>query len=151
MRIFAVTIVLLMMMLIVVCGSLGREQLGQMSPNAHDYRYLEPFPRSKVAHTLATACGNCHSNHTILPWYGHIAPISWWLKSHVREGRQELNFSEWTTYSARQQRDELESICGVVSNGRMPPAEYTAVHPEARLAPKDKKAICAWTAKEIDR
>lgn len=151
MRIFALTIILLMVILVAFRGSLDRKQPGQVFADAHDYRYLEPFARSKVAHTLATACGNCHSNHTILPWYGHVAPISWWLKSHVREGRQELNFSEWDTYSARQQRDELESICGVISNGRMPPAEYTAVHPEARLAPKDKKAICAWTAMEIDR
>jgi CheY-like chemotaxis protein len=60
--------------------------------------------------------------------------ISWWIKSHVREGREELNFSEWTKYSALERCNKLESICGVISNGRMPPAAYTALHP-ARAKP----------------
>jgi Haem-binding domain len=101
--------------------SLSRKQNGQVSPKVNDYRNVEPFRGSEVGNTLARACGDCHSNQTSLPWYGHVAPISWWIKSHVCEGREELNFSEWTRYSARQRRDELESICGVISNGRMPP------------------------------
>jgi hypothetical protein len=72
-------------------------------------------------------------------------------QSHVREGREELNFSEWTTYSARQRRDELESICGVISNGRMPPGSHTALHPEASLGAQDKKAVCFWAGIEIEQ
>jgi len=86
-----------------------------------------------------------------LPWYGDVAPISWWIKSHVREGREELNFSEWTKYSALERYSELESICGVISNGRMPPGAYTALHPEARLGAQDKQAVCAWAANEIEQ
>jgi len=100
---------------------------------------------------MARACGDCRSNQTSLPWYGHVAPISWWIKSHVREGREELNFSEWTRYSALERHNELESICGVISNGRMPPASYTALHPEVRLRAQDKKAVCAWAANEIEQ
>jgi hypothetical protein len=70
---------------------------------------------------------------------------------HVREGRQALNFTEWTTYSARRQRDELESVCGVVSNGSMPPASYRLLHPESQLEAEDKKLICAWAAHEWER
>jgi hypothetical protein len=151
MRVLAATTTSLMTMLIVVWGLLGRKQVGQVSPEANDHRYFEPFERSAVGNTVTKACRNCHSNQTILPWYGHIAPISWWVKSHVRKGREELNFSEWTKYSARRQRDELESICGVISNGRMPPAAYIALHPEARLNSHDKKTICAWTAEEVAR
>jgi hypothetical protein len=148
MKVIALTIVLLMLALIVFGSSLSRKQMA--APDVHDYRYADFFRGSEGGETLSRACGNCHSNHTNLPWYGHVAPISWWINRHVREGRQALNFTEWTTYSARRQRDELESICGVVSNGRMPPASYRALHPESRLKAQDKKVICAWAANESE-
>ncbi len=151
MKRLALTIVFLMLALIAFGGSLLRKQIGKVSPEANDYRKVELFRGSEVGNTLARACGDCHSSQTSLPWYGHVAPISWWIRSHVREGREELNFSEWTRYSARQQRDELESICGVISNGRMPPGSYTALHPEASLGAQDKKAVCGWAAKEIEQ
>ena len=150
MKIIALTIVVLIA-LIAFGGSLARKQTGIVTSDEHDYRKVEPFRGSEVGSTLARACGDCHSNQTSLPWYGHVAPISWWIKSHVREGREELNFSEWARYSARQRRDELESICGVISNGRMPPRSYTALHPEASLAAQDKKAVCFWAANEIEQ
>jgi hypothetical protein len=151
MKPIALTIVFLMLALIAFGGPLSRKQNSQVSPKANDYHNVEPFRGSEVGNTLARACGDCHSNQTSLPWYGHVAPISWWIKSHVREGREELNFSEWTRYSARQRRNELESICGVISNGRMPPASYTALHPEASLGAQDKKDVCVWAANEIEQ
>jgi len=151
MKWLALTIVFLMLALIAFGGSLSRTQNVQVSPKPNDYRNVEPFRGSEVANTLARACGDCHSNQTSLPWYGHVAPISWWINSHVREGREELNFSEWTKYSALERYSELESICGVISNGRMPPGAYTALHPEARLGAQDKQAVCAWAANEIEQ
>ena len=151
MKRLALTIVFLMLALIAFGGSLSRKQIGKISPEANDYRKVELFRGSEVGNTLARACGDCHSNQTSLPWYGHVAPISWWITSHVREGREELNLSEWTRYSVRQRRDELESICGVISNGRMPPGSYTALHPEASLEAQDKKALCVWAANEIEQ
>ena len=149
MKRLTLTIVFLMLALIAFGGSLSRKQNGQVSPKANDYHQVEPFRGSEAGNTLARACGDCHSNQTSLPWYGHVVPISWWIKSHVREGREELNFSEWTRYSAVQRRDELESICGVISIGRMPPAMYSALHPEARLGAHDKKVVCVWADNEI--
>jgi Haem-binding domain len=150
MKPLVLTIVFLMLALIAFAGSLSRKQNGRVSAKANDYRNVEPFRGSEVGNTLARACGDCHSNQTRLPWYGHVAPISWWIQSHVREGREELNFSEWTRYTALQRHNELESICGVVSNGRMPPASYTALHPEASLGAQDKKAVCFWAVNEIE-
>jgi len=93
---------------------------------------------------LVRACGNCHSNHTDWPWYSHVAPVSWWIARDVREGRESLNLSEWETYSAPQRRDKLESICGLISTGRMPPRQYRSMHPEAKLTEMEKEAVCAW-------
>jgi hypothetical protein len=150
-KVLALTILFLMLALIAVRGSPSRTKVSHASPHVHDYRAPEPLRGSDVGKTLARACGNCHSNQTSLPWYGHIAPVSWWIEGHVRQGREALNFSDWTSYPAGIRRNELESICGVISNGRMPPAPYIALHPEARLAARDKKAICTWAANEIEQ
>ena len=150
MKVIALTILLLTLALIVFATSRSRKQISA-TPDVRDYPYAEPFRGSVVGKTLARACGNCHSNETDFPWYGHVVPISWWIQSHIREGREELNFSEWTRYSARQRRNELESICGVISNGRMPPASYTALHPEASLGAQDKKDVCVWADNEIEQ
>jgi Haem-binding domain len=98
----------------------------------------------KPLQVLVRACGDCHSSHTEWPWYSHVPPVSRWIAQHVREGRERLDFSEWDTYSQWQRQDKLESICGLISTGRMPPWQYTTMHPEARLTAKDKEAVCAW-------
>lgn len=147
-RVFALTIVFVIFGVSDFRWPVSRKQIDHVSPEAQNYIYYEPLHGSEGGKTLARACGNCHSNQTKLPWYGHVAPISWWIKGHVGEGKQALNFTERTTYSAHRRRDELKSICGVVSNGRMPPASYTVLHPESRLEAQDKKAICAWAISE---
>jgi Haem-binding domain len=116
--------------------------VGQMEPQqrAAIERKNQELPilfTSEPAHVLVRACGNCHSNHTDWPWYSHVAPVSWWIARHVREGREKLDLSEWETYSTRQKRDKLESMCGLISTGRMPPSMYTAMHPEAKLTRRE--------------
>jgi len=138
-------------MLAVVLGlSRPRTGIDQTTSGMHNQPDPEPLRGSDGGKRLAQACGNCHSNQTDWPWYSHVAPFSWWIRSHVRKGREELNFSRWTSYSARQRRAKLDSICGLVSTGRMPPWSYTILHPEARLTAEDKKAVCVWAAMEIE-
>lgn len=103
---------------------------------------------SGPARILARACGNCHSDHTEWPWYSHVPPVSGWIAEHVREGREMLDFSEWESYSAWEKRDKLQSMCGLITTGRMPPWPYAAVHPEAKLTEKDKQAVCAWVKEQ---
>jgi hypothetical protein len=125
----------------VIAGQAGTEQRAGIEPRN---RGLRLSSNSNPAQVLVRACGNCHSNHTDWPWYSHVAPVSWWMARHVREGREKLDFSEWETYSTSQKRDKLESMCGLISTGRMPPRIYTALHPEAKLTEETKKAVCAW-------
>ena len=94
MKSLSLTVAFLICALIVLWGSLSTKQTSQAVPQAHDYRHAEPFRGSQVGNILARACGNCHSNQTKLPWYGHVIPVSWWIDSHVRNGREALNFSE---------------------------------------------------------
>ena len=77
------------------------------------------------------ACFDCHSNETVWPWYSNIAPVSWLVQNDVIEGRQKLNFSNWSG-----QRIELDEISEVILGGYMPPASFASMHPQAKLTPR---------------
>lgn len=95
-----------------------------------------------LAAVLDRACGDCHSNSTVWPWYTQIAPLSWLMAYAVKEGRNTVNFSEWGAYSAERQRELLDRSCRDVSEGKMPGSAWTLLHPEARLSAQDVEAIC---------
>lgn len=84
------------------------------------------------------ACFDCHSNETVVPWYGRIAPVSWYVADHVNEGREHLNLSEMN----RPQEDAHEAGEEVLE-GEMPPAYYLRLHPEARLTDAERKQLAA--------
>jgi len=92
---------------------------------------------------LERSCRDCHSNDTVYPWYSRVAPVSWLVARDVREGRKELNISEFGTYSARKQQHKLEEACSQVEEGEMPMWIYTLQHPDAKLRPGDVGSICA--------
>ena len=91
---------------------------------------------------LDRACGDCHSNNTVWPWYTEVAPVSWLMAYGVKEGRKAVNFSEWTAYPAERQRQLLVASCQDVSGGTMPGSAWTWLHPEARLSAQDIQTIC---------
>jgi len=91
---------------------------------------------------LDRACSDCHSNMTVWPWYTQVAPLSWLMAYGVREGRQAVNFSEWTAYQPARQRSLLVEACRDVSTGKMPGA-YAVLHPDMRLSAQDIETICA--------
>lgn len=92
---------------------------------------------------LNRACGDCHSNETVWPWYTQVAPTSWLMAYAVSEGRKAVNFSEWAAYSPAQQQMLLTESCRDASSGKMPSSIYTALRPEARLSTRDVETICA--------
>ena len=96
---------------------------------------------SELPALLDRACGDCHSNATVWPWYTRVAPLSWLMARGVAEGRNAVNFSEWGAYSPQQQRTLLTASCHDASTGKMP-GPWTLLHPEARLSAHDVEAIC---------
>ncbi|HEX8499544.1 MAG TPA: heme-binding domain-containing protein [Pyrinomonadaceae bacterium] len=102
----------------------------------------------EVAAIFERSCNDCHSSETTWPWYSNVAPVSWFLQSHVEEGRRELSFSEWGTYAKRKRERKLHEICEQVESGRMPLKSYLPLHPSARLSDEDKRVVCAWAKEE---
>ena len=113
---------------------------------ALDFISLEK-PAPELEHVLKIACYDCHSNHTAYPWYSNIAPVSFWMKKHIDNGRSELNFSNWGNYPARKKRHKMEeSVEMVVDKKSMPLLPYWIAHPEAKLSPEQRKALGDWFA-----
>ena len=95
---------------------------------------------------LKNSCYDCHSNSTRYPWYTLIQPIGWFMNSHVEEGKSELNFNEFGSYSSRRQRSKLRSIGESIEDGSMPIASYTLIHKSAKLTSQEKISIKVWLA-----
>ena len=68
------------------------------------------FVSNEVGQILQTSCFDCHSNYTNYPWYTHIQPLGLWMNHHVNEGKSELNFSEFESYSLKRKLHKLEEI-----------------------------------------
>lgn len=100
-----------------------------------------------VRNIVTRACYDCHSNSTQWPWYSYVAPVSFFVAHHVEEGRKELNFSVWQSYSAKRKSKKLKEIGEQVEKGKMPLSGYTLLHGEAALDAKDKQVLVNWTRK----
>jgi hypothetical protein len=103
-----------------------------------------------VQSILNRSCNDCHTNQTNYPWYSHIQPSAGFLKSHIDEGRRELNLSVWKTYEPRRQRRKLSEICEVVKAREMPLASYLWIHRSAKLSDQEIKTLCDWTLQASD-
>ena len=100
---------------------------------------------SLVKKKIVNACYDCHSEKTAYPFYNRIAPVSWIMARHIREGKEQLNFSNWAGYDKKQQIKLLDEICEVTTNGEMPLKSYVMMHGKAVINEKELEEICAWT------
>ena len=110
----------------------------------------EPKWDSPQTRALAVrACFDCHSNEVKTPWYGKIAPVSWWLTNHVDDGRAALNFSDWTNSRGEGAHDAAETV----TDGSMPPSYYTwfGLHSHAKLTPAEKQQLAAGLTATLGR
>jgi hypothetical protein len=116
--------------------------LVQLVPYGHDHTNppvkAEPtWPSPEVRVLAQRACFDCHSNQTVWPWYSNVAPVSWLVYGDVAEGRQRVNFSDWT----RPQGQYTDEFKEAYDERNMPPASYLSLHPEARLTEAERKRL----------
>ena len=101
-------------------------------------------PSDEVGGIIKSACYDCHSHETVYPWYANVAPVSWYVKHHVDEGREHLNFSEWATYAPKKAAHKLEECVEEVKEGEMPLNTYTWLHGHAKLDAQQSEKLVAW-------
>lgn len=97
-----------------------------------------------VLSILKTSCYDCHSNETNWPWYSYIAPVSFLVAGDVKDGRKNLNFSEWDKYSTDKQIKLFEEMIEEVEKEDMPLTSYTFTHPNAKLDPYRINLLKDW-------
>lgn len=99
---------------------------------------------------MAKACNDCHSNNSTYPWYAKIQPVHWWLDKHINDGKNHLNFDEYTHKSLRYQYHKMEETIDMVKKGEMPLNSYTWTHKDAKLTDTEKTKIIDWANAVMD-
>lgn len=126
---------------------------GMSNPAVNQSETLEASTEvpDNVKAILKTSCNDCHSNNTVYPWYSNVAPASWFLADHIREGREEMNFSVWNTYEAKKKDKKLEEICSEIQDKEMPLPSYLWIHWDAKLSDEQIKIVCDWVEGERNK
>lgn len=120
-----------------------RPAKNQSNDAANDISTVYTLP-ADVQKILKISCYDCHSNYTDYKWYDEIQPVRWWIEDHIKEGKAELNFSEFATYPEKKRLHKLEEIGDVVDNDEMPLSSYTFAHRDAKLTAEQKEKLTEW-------
>ena len=133
------------LLVVVLAATLGTMVVIQAIPygRSHSNPPITGEPEWATPRTrelMVRACFGCHSNEVKYPSYASVAPISWVVQSHVDEGRQAVNYSEFD----KGQRGAKNTLIAVTS-GFMPPSYYTQFgrHPEAKLTKAEMAELIA--------
>ncbi len=97
-----------------------------------------------VQEIIKTSCADCHSNYTKYPWYSEIAPVSWYLAQHINEGKEHLNFSEWTAYNSNQKSHIIKDLEEELEEHKMPLNSYLWIHKDAKMSTEQYKILLDW-------
>ena len=139
-------ILFLLLIVLVVAQFFGPDK------NQGDIASIDPFisethPSDEVKMILKETCFDCHSDITRYPWYNKITPVNYWLNGHVEHGKEELNFSKWSSYSIKRKDHKLEEVIELVEKKEMPLPSYTWTHKEANLSDSQINAVKDWAEK----
>lgn len=104
----------------------------------------------EIAVLIKTSCYDCHSYETKMPWYGSVAPMSWEVRMHIKEGRDWLNFQEWGNYDEEKKQKIYKDIVKTI-NLRMPMPMYLDMHEEADLTRAQRKQIKLWAKSQMTK
>ena len=125
------------------------KQNKEAGENANDISRVLDVP-ADIHSILKTICYDCHSNNTKYPWYSKIQPFGWLQASHIKNGKAELNFNEFGSYSVRRQISKLHSLANSIRDKEMPLKSYTLMHKDARLSDTQREMIMDWATRIKD-
>lgn len=134
--------------LVTLIGGLVVAQVVPIPPAENPTVGQEVPADAEVRQILQTSCYDCHSNETIWPWYSHVIPSKWFVRKHVVEGREHLNFSTWGQYTPERAAHKMEEVVEMIEEGEMPLPSYLRLHGEAELSPAQQQVLLIW-AREL--
>lgn len=139
--------VALALLVVFVALQFYRPEKNQAQGNHTAFFITQSNPSTEVKLILQESCYDCHSNNTKYPWYNNLAPVSYWLSNHIKDGKKHLNFSDWKNYSDKKKDHKLEEVVEMLEADEMPLKEYTWTHEKARLTEVQQNAVIAWAKK----
>ena len=139
--------ILFLLLIILVIAQIFGPEKNQGEIASLDAFISETHPSEDVKMILKETCFDCHSDVTRYPWYNTITPVNYWLNGHVEHGKEELNFSKWSSYSLKRKDHKLEEVIEKVEKKEMPLPSYTWTHNEAKLTDAQINAVVDWAEK----
>jgi len=136
-------IILVIVILLIIIQFIHPKKNISAAPEPNNIAMKYPVP-ANVQLILQKACYDCHSNNTRYPWYNNIQPVAWWLNHHINEGKRELNFSEFLSYTPKRQAHKMKEAAEQVEKGGIPLNSYTWIHKDAISTPQEKEAFVNW-------
>lgn len=109
--------------------------------NPEDEFFAVVDASTEVKTLVKEACYDCHSYETEYPWYNRIAPVNFILNNHIQEGREELNFSTWNTYTMKKASHKAKESVETIEDKSMPMKSFTWTHPESRLTDNQREVL----------
>ena len=120
----------------------GQKNIGETGgPNAID-KVVTVDPQ--IEQILKTSCYDCHSNNTHYPWYSAIQPVRFIMDKHAVDGKKEINFSEFSTYTKKRKLHKLDEVVEMLDEDEMPLKSYTIIHGDAKLSIEQKEQLKQW-------
>ncbi len=148
MRIFKIVLLILLIVFVGIQFIPTEHNQSDNIPKT-DFMIVNKLPKN-IAIMLQTSCYDCHSNNTVYPWYSGIQPGSWFMADHINEGKKELNFNEFGTYSNRRQSSKFSEMIKEIKSDDMPLTSYTIIHRNAILTNENKALLIHWITKTKD-
>ncbi|MEZ7516142.1 heme-binding domain-containing protein [Flavobacterium frigidarium] len=140
--------IILLILLIVFVGIQfipTKRNQNDVVPNT-DFMLVNKVPKD-IKNNLQVSCYDCHSSNTQYPWYSKIQPGAWFMENHIKDGKTELNFSEWDSLSNRRKKSKLKSIISQIEDNKMPLSSYTLIHRNAIFSEAEKQRITTYLKK----
>lgn len=147
MRVLRVILAILLISLIIIQFFPTTDNISNEVPTTDVIQHRQA--PSHVTALVQNACYDCHSNNTQYPWYDNIQPLAWIFEKNIKDGKRELNFNEFETYSRKKQKEKFEKMIEVIDENKMPLSSYKILHSEGRLTSSEKKQITDWVEEEL--
>jgi hypothetical protein len=142
-------IVIISIVLLVLIQFIRIDRTTPPTDSSNDYMNLSNAT-TEISNIIKNSCYDCHSYETNYPWYSNVAPISWMLKSHINEGREHLNFSDWGNYSSEIKIALQKECAHELEENQMPLKSYTIIHSKAKLSNENKELLIKWLNRKTD-
>ena len=134
-----ITVVSIIVLILIQFIPFEKNQDSNKEDDFMQYYALEE--KNEIHSLLSAACYNCHSNYTTYPWYGNVAPVSWYLTNHIRGGKKKLNFSEWENLDDDSRKHAITECIDMLEKKWMPIKSYTILHKEANLTDAQRQIL----------